>query len=131
MEISYLGVLVAAFSSFIIGGVWYSPLLFHKTWAKENGFKDEDLKGGNMAKIFGLSFIASLIISVNLAAFLGPGVTLSWGTAAGALAGLGWVAMAYGVTYLFERKSFKLWLINAGYHVITFTLMGSILALMS
>lgn len=34
---------------------------------------------------------------------------------------------AMGITYLFERKSFKLFLINAGYHVVTFTIMGLIL----
>jgi len=37
------------------------------------------------------------------------------------------VALSFGVTYLFERKSFGLFLINAGYHGLAFTLMGAIL----
>jgi len=49
------------------------------------------------------------------------------GATAGLMAGLFWVATAMGITYLFERKSLKLYLINAGYHVVTFTLMGLIL----
>jgi hypothetical protein len=35
--------------------------------------------------------------------------------------------MALGVTYLFEHRSLKLFLINAGYQVVTFTVMGAIL----
>lgn len=127
MEINYLAVGVAAISSFFIGGLWYSPLLFQKQWMKENGFSEEDLKSGNMLVIFLTSLLCSLIISINLAAFLGPDASISWGAGAGALAGFGWVAMGYAVTYSFERKSIRLWLINAGYHVLSFTLMGTIL----
>lgn len=127
MELNYWAVFVAALSSFLIGGLWYSPALFYKAWMKENGFSDDDMKGGNMTKIFGVSFLLSLIIAFNLAAFLGEEADLSWGLSAGALAGIGWVSAGYGITYLFERKSFKLWLINAGYHSITFTLMGGII----
>jgi hypothetical protein len=46
---------------------------------------------------------------------------------AGALAGIGWVATAIGVNYLFERKSFRLFLINAGYMAVSLTIMGAIL----
>jgi hypothetical protein len=126
--LNFFAIFVAALSSFIIGGLWYSPFVFGKAWMAENGFKDEDLQGG-MGKTFALSFVLSLIIAFNLAAFLGPDATLSWGLTAGALAGIGWVATAIGITYLFERKSMRLFLINAGYHAVTFTLMGGILGL--
>jgi hypothetical protein len=33
---------------------------------------------------------------------------------AGGLAGIGWVAASPGILYLFEGRSFKLFLINAG-----------------
>lgn len=126
--LNFFAILVAALSSFIIGGLWYSPFMFGKAWMAENGFRDEDLEGG-MSKTFALSFVLSLIIAFNLAAFLGPDATFSWGLTAGALAGIGWVATAIGITYLFERKSMRLFLINAGYHAVTFTLMGGILGL--
>ncbi len=44
--------------------------------------------------------------------------------------GLFWVATSFGVNYLFELKSLKLWLINAGYHTLQFTLYGLIFGLM-
>ena len=59
--------------------------------------------------------------------FLGAKATLSFGLFAGAATGIGWVAMSLGVTYLFEQRSLKLWLIDSGYQVVAYTLMGAIL----
>ena len=127
MNINYLAVLAAAASAFVIGGVWYSPILFGNAWLRETGLSDAELRKRNMGTVFGTSFTLSLVIAVNLAAFLDGPPNLSWGAAAGALAGFGWVATAIGITYLFESRSFKLFLINAGYHAVTFILMGAII----
>lgn len=126
--LNWIAIFVAALISFVIGGLWYSPLLFGKAWMKEMGFSEEDTQG-NMGRIFGTTFVLSFIIALNLAAFLGPEPTLAWGLAAGALAGIGWVATAVGILYAFERKSLRLYLIDAGYHALTFTLMGGLLGL--
>ncbi|MGG1631729.1 DUF1761 domain-containing protein [Rossellomorea sp. NRS-1567] len=126
VSINYLAVIVAALSSFVIGGLWYS-LLFGKAWMVENNIDEEDLKNGHMGKIFGGAFTLSLIISIVLVLFLGPDRNGMIGASAGFTAGLFWVATAMGITYLFERKSIKLFFINAGYNVVTFTLMGFIL----
>ncbi len=126
IHINYLAVFVAALLGFIIGGLWYGPL-FGKQWMKEMNFTEESLKNANMAKIFGFSFVLSLVISFNLAAFLGDKADLTWGLTAGALAGIGWVAASIGITYLFGRKSLKLFLIDAGYQAVTYTLMGGLL----
>lgn len=126
-SLNYFAIFVAALSTFLIGGLWYSPVLFSNAWMKENGFTEEDLKGANMALIFGSSFVLELIIAFNLAAFLGESSDIVWGITAGALAGIGWVAASMGITYLFERKSMKLFLINAGFHMLAFIVMGAIL----
>ena len=94
---------------------------------KETGLTDEALRRRNMGLVFGSSFVLSLIIALNLAAFLAGPPNLVWGLAAGALAGFGWVATGMGITYLFEARSFRLFLVNAGYHAVTFTVMGGIL----
>jgi hypothetical protein len=126
-KLNYIAVLVAAAASFVIGGVWYSPILFANVWMRETGLKDEELRGRNMGLVFGTSFVLSLVISFNLAAFLAGPPNLAWGITAGALAGIGWVATSFGITYLFEKKSMKLFLVNAGYHAVTFMVMGGIL----
>jgi hypothetical protein len=128
MSFSYLAIFVATVSTFLLGGVWYSPLLFGNAWMKEMGFTAEMLKArSDVGRIMGVSFVLELIMAVNLAAFIGPKASLSFGLRAGAAAGFGWVALAFGVTYLFERKSLRLFSINAGYHGIAFTVMGAIL----
>jgi Zn-dependent protease with chaperone function len=77
--------------------------------------------------VFGLALLAGLVMAFNLAAFIGAKATLQFGLFAGLATGLGWVAMSLGVIYLFEQRPFKLWLINSGYQVITYTVMGGIL----
>ena len=125
-DINFLAVLVGAAGMFLIGGAWYSPMLFGTAWQRLVGLSDEQLSSA-LPRVFGGSFALALIIALNLAAFLGPEATAGFGTAAGLAAGLGWVAMGMGITYLFERRPFRLFLINAGYHVVTFTLMGALL----
>ena len=124
-QLNYLAIFVAALSTFLIGGVWYSPILFAKAWMEENKFTEDDLKSGQ-AKIFGTSFVLALIMAFNLAAFIGTESDVTFGLIAGFLAGFGWVGLAMGVTYLFDRKSFRHWAIDAGYHAVSFTVMGGI-----
>lgn len=126
-EINYLAVLVSALAFFAIGSIWYSPALFAKAWIKELGFNSENMSTQNMVKTFGVSFLLMLVMSFNLAAFIGNGMGWQFGMTAGALTGIGWVALAMGINYLFERKSFRFWLINAGYMAVSFTLMGTII----
>ena len=120
-------ILVAALSTFLIGGLWYSPAVLGKAWMRENGFTEESMKNSNMAKIFGLSFLLGLIAAYNLAMFIGPEDRVEMGALYGFLAGAGWVATFIGTHYLFERKSFTLFLINAGYSIVALTVMGAIL----
>jgi hypothetical protein len=117
----------SALSTFMIGGIWYSPAVLGKPWMRENGFTEESLKGSNMLKIFGLAFFLALIAALNLAMFLGPEDRPEMGALWGFAAGFGWVATFVGTHYLFERKSFTLFLINAGYSIVALTVMGVIL----
>jgi hypothetical protein len=128
MQLNYWAIIAASLSSFLIGGLWYSPAVFGKAWMRENGFTEESLKNGNMVKIFGLTFILGLVASVNLAMFMGPENRPEMGALWGFLAGFGWVATFIGTHYLFERKSFTLFLINAGYSIVALTTMGIIIA---
>lgn len=125
-EINWLAVLAAALSSFLLGGVWYSAL-FAKAWQKAAGLSDKQIKNGNMALIFGGSFVLALIASASFAVFLGNGLDATTGALYGFTAGLCWVSASFGINYLFERKSLSLFLINGGYHTLQFTLIGAIL----
>ena len=126
--INYFAVLAAALSTFVLGGLWYSPLLFGKAWMRANNFTDADLQTFSKARMFGWSFFLALIMALNLAMFLAaPNTNLKWGMAAGALAGLGWVAMSIAIIGLFENKSWKYIAINGGYMTVAFVIMGAII----
>jgi hypothetical protein len=124
-NINWLAVLVAAISPFLIGSLWYGPL-FQKPWMALTGISKETPGQNSMGLTFGLSFVLNLIIAVSLAMFIGGG-DWKFGFFAGFMSGFTFVAMAFGITYLFESRPFKLWLINAGYQTVVFTIMGVII----
>jgi hypothetical protein len=94
---------------------------------RANGFQSEP-PAGNPAKIFGISFLLSLVMAFNLAKFLdSPTTTAAWGATAGFLAGFGWCFMGIGIVCLFERKPWSYVLINGGFLTVALTIMGLIL----
>lgn len=126
--INHWAVIVCAAANLALGALWYSPLLFYKAWMKENKFTDEDIKKVNPSKTYSITLILSIVISYNLAFFLGDDNTdMAWGTTAGFLAGFGFSALIFSVVALFEQRSWKYILINGGYIIIYFTLIGFIL----
>lgn len=125
-NINYLAAVVAAVSSFVIGGVWYSPILFANAWQREAGLTDAQLRE-KIGATFAGAFVLSLVIAFNLAAFLGRHAGLAWGAGAGALAGIGWATASLAVIYLFERRSKMLIVIDGGYLAVSYTVMGAII----
>lgn len=82
-----------------------------------------------MGMVFGLSLVLQFVAAAVLALFIGADPSLGFAVGAAASVGLCWVAPALGVIYLFEQRPLRHWAINAGYHVVAFTLMGVILGL--
>ena len=124
--INWLSVIVAAVSTFAVGGLWYGPL-FGQAWMNSFGFTEEELATRNMPMVFGLSLLLAFIAAINLEMFIGAEADLAFGIFAGFAAGLGWVAAFLGILYLFEKRSLQAFLINGGYCVVSLTLMGAIL----
>jgi len=129
-QVNLIAVLLCGVSSLVLGGIWYSPILFAKVWQRAAGLSDEQAKSGNMAVIFGGAFVLSLIAAYVFAMFLGPTMPLMGAVGAGFAAGLCWIGASYGISYLFERRPLSLWAINSGYHTLQFTLFGLILGAM-
>lgn len=130
-NINFLALAVAAIASFALGSVWYSPVLFGKSWQNAVGLSDDSLAKGNMAIIFGSSFILISLMNFGLAVILqghaGRDVTALSGALYGFLIGLFFVATSIGINMLYQRKSFTLWAIDAGYQVIYLAISGAIL----
>lgn len=128
MYINHLAVLACAVFSLVLGALWYSPALFFKAWQKETGLSDEQIASANPAKTYTITFLLAYLMAYNLAFFLGDeGTDWQWGMTAGFLTGFGWVAAMFAVIALFEQKSWKYILINSGYIIVYFTVIGFIL----
>ena len=123
-DVSPLAVLLAAASTFLLGGLWYS-VLFARIWQRASGVTDAQLQTGAV-RIFAGAAVLSLVMALNLAAFIGD-EGAAFGTAAGLAAGVGWVACAIGILALFERRSPVLFAVDAGYFAVAFTAMGAII----
>jgi hypothetical protein len=126
-NLNWLAIIVAAISAFVLGGLWYSPLMFVKRWMKETGITEDDTKKTNMLKLFGLAFILSLIASFFLAMFIGAKAGAGFGALAGFMAGFGWVFTFMGISYVFESRTLVHFLINATYSIVSLTIMGFII----
>ena len=126
--INWLAVLAATASAFLLGGLWYGPL-FKNAWCRENGTDPNAPAKGHPGKVFGIAILAALVAASAFAIYLGPAPALPVALHAGVLVGLAYVTTSFGINYAFAGRSFKLWLIDGGYHTLQFTLYGLILGL--
>lgn len=125
-----LAILVAAATGFLIGGLWYGPL-FGKAWMAEHGFTEEQLRAGNMVKIYVLTFAFSVLSALFLGHLLSavdasPRATIMISVGIS----LGYIIPAIGTNYLFSRKSGKLFAIDAGYWLTFYAAMGLVFLLL-
>lgn len=155
MEMNFLAILVAAVSALVVGFIWYNPKVFGTAWMKAASITEEQIKGGNMAKIFGLALLFAFML-----AFIMPTIvihqmgamsliggdptkalpsyatfmadygdayrTFKHGALHGFIAGIFIALPIIGTNALFERKNAKYILVNSGYWIITLTIMGAI-----
>jgi Protein of unknown function (DUF1761) len=126
-----IAILIAALSGFLVGGLWYGPI-FGKIWRKEAGITNQHIRAFNPVKIFGLTFAFSVVSAIFLGHLLAStGVTkphivmmISVGVA------LGFIIPALGINYLFNNRSGKLFVIDAGYWIAFYAAMGGVFVIL-
>ena len=123
--------IAASLSTFVVGFLWYGNFLFGKSWQKLAGLSDEDIAKGNMAIIYGLTFVLNFVAALFISFF--TEIAMMLGSSA-FLAGLfavilclGFVATSFGVNFLFSRKPLKLYFIDVGYMAVSYFVMGIII----
>lgn len=123
-NVNLLAVVLGAAAFFAVGALWYTAL-FGRVWQRHVGLSDEQLKGGNMAVIFGLTFLFEMLVSLMLGhniARTDPSDRAIMMMAVGF--GLTIMVPAIGINYLYQRKSGTLFAIDAGHFVLGTTAMG-------
>jgi len=124
----------AAVASMIIGFIWYSPMLFAKSWMIAMGYdpddksKLEELRKG-AGRMYAIAFVLSLIGAFVLAKII-SGLTIAtplYGMKVGLAVWAGFVLPVQWTDQMFGRRPFKLFLINTGYQLACYLAMGAIL----
>ena len=125
-NISVVGIILAALAFFFIGGAWYT-FLFGKQWRAEMGVSEEEAANQNPSPmIFAWSILVSLVIAFTLAKLIGE-TSVEYGLKVGAGVGAGVGAAILAQNYVYEQKSIRFWLINAGYTILGLAVMGVII----
>jgi MFS family permease len=120
-HINWLAVLVAAVAYFMIGGLWYSKVLFGPKWASLVGLNMNDPeKNKGVVKLMIGSFIFMLITCIGLALLVVRMdlFILSSGIKLGLITGICFAVTAVAITYIYESKPTALYAITCGYHLI-------------
>lgn len=128
LQLNLIAIVIAAVSSFMLGGLWYSPALFGKTWNREAGMA-EGCKQGHPAKVFGVSFIFALVAAFVYAWLIPATGSVAVAAGQGLAVGAGFVAASFGINYQFANRSTTLLLIDGGYHTVQFLVYGLIIGL--
>jgi len=134
LGVNLWAVLVAALATMAIGFLWYSPMLFAKPWMVLMGYDPNDkAKIAEMQKSAGPSYAMSLVASVLAAFVLGKLIAVSGSVTAvdglkiGLVVWLGFVTTVQLTNALFSRQRNRLYMINTGYQLVCYVVMGAIL----
>lgn len=124
--VNWLAVLLGAMAFFAVGALWYG-VLFGKAWQREVGLSDEQLRGSNMPLLFGACFLLELVVAWMLGHLIAhtspaPHVVMMFAFGFGAFL----MTPAVGINYLYQRKSLKLFAIDAGHFVVGMVAMGGV-----
>jgi len=127
---AYLEPVIGGAAAFLLGFAWYTAL-FGKVWQAETGITDEQAQSG-MAMTHGLSFLMMCVVSfginyvINLHAL--EDQTLVHGAFHGVLASALYCVPVVAINYLYQKKSLKLFLIDAAFVLAWCALSGGVMA---
>jgi hypothetical protein len=132
-DVNIVAVFVAAVLTFVLGAIWYSPVLFARQWMDAHGYTPEtaaERRTRGALRAYAISLACYVIMAYVLALLVeytnatGPAQGL-W---LGILAWLGFVATTGLTAQVFSDKRFATWVIDAAYQLASLLAMGLILA---
>ena len=127
-QVNWIPVIISTILSFVLGALWHQPFLFGKAWAMEISSTHEKSKS-HYGMVFGLSAILHFIAAASLSALIGRQSNAIDGLLTGLIVSIVFVSTTIGVTYIFAARSFKLFLIDAGFYIVFFSIAGLIIGL--
>jgi Protein of unknown function (DUF1761) len=131
-DVNYLAVILAGLSSQPLGFLWYGPL-FSKRWMEARGYEEGSMEGGDNPGIYALALLFALVIAYSMARLVDMVGADSVGDCL-AIALFVWVGFAgsvMAVQGIFNHAPSRVnsFLIEGGYQLASFLLMGLIIGL--
>lgn len=128
---NWLAIVVAAVAAFLIGGLWYSPLLFAKQWMVANLIPTDQMETmkATAPRAYAVSVVCFLVMAFVLEMFIdhmGEN-TLTGGLNVGFHAWLGFAATIGLTANMYSNKPLKAYFIDAGYQLVYMLVMGAVL----
>lgn len=135
IDVNFVAVIVAAIASFVLGWLWYSPLLFGKMWMKEMGVSQAEQEKGKkemqkkMLPVMVGGLISQLVMAYVLAHVIAMGMLaeIGSGISSGFWMWLGFVATVQLGMILWEGRTVKYYLINVTYWLAGLIAMAAII----
>jgi hypothetical protein len=124
--VNWASVFVASLAGFAIGGLWYGPL-FSRLWSRLTGINEDTPRRVPAPVLFAAAWAFNFIAASGIALQNGARTSLWFALHIGLLSAVFFIAPALGMFYMFEKRPWKLWLVNAGYQVVNFSAMGAII----
>ncbi len=136
MQLNFMAIAVAVVVNFFVGFLWYTPL-FGKVWGREMGFDmtqkpdSKVMMKGMLFMVIG-NFLFAWVFAHNIAAWsFVPGMNemgaISNAISAGIFTWLGFYLPAHLGNTVWEKKSWTLFCINAGYDLVSVLIAAFIL----
>ncbi len=132
-SLNYWAIIVAVIFNQVLGAAWYSTLA--KPWMADVGLTDDDMAAMKGTHRQWSPYVVAIVLAAVFTfalALLAQGLdadTFGEGLALGLLAAIGFVVTSHGVNYTFEGRSVRLLAINTGYPLISYCVIGVLLAL--
>lgn len=131
-EVNWLAILVAAAAAFVIGAAWYSPKMFAAQWMTDVGLKKKDIEKADdmtmtMVSSFVLTFVKALLVALLVGALGLQG--FADGFIFGGLLAVMFGATIVGLHYLYQMRTLRLFMIDAGYTGVQFIVISIILSI--
>jgi len=126
---NWLAIGLGTLAFWLIGALWYG-MLFGKAWQAETGVTEAP-KGAAVARVMGLTLLLEFVVVLTLGhmfAFLEPSDRGKLMIATGF--GLAIMTPAIGINYLHQRRSLKLFLIDASHFIVGMAAVGGVFALL-
>lgn len=130
---NWLSNILAALSTLVVGFIWYNPKVFGSIWMKSIGISPESVRdqNPNMLKLLGFSVLFAFMISIPLSFTVNhDNHTFGHGAFHGALLAILMILPVIGTNAQYEGRSWTYILVNSGFWLVCFSIMGGILRIM-